>query len=164
MTGAYCSLQLPTWRRHRKGSQTLPRGARDRTRSSRFKLQQGKFPLDTRKKKNLLRVVTHWNRCPETHLWKHPWRFWAGGWARWSPKFPLKGQHSVILHTALHQLSFRCPDMQHCTHPETVTRLTQVMCIDQYFVNPHIYRGLIYIHMHKNIPISICIYDIFHSN
>jgi len=57
------AFQYLKWAYRKDGENICSRACCDRTRSNGFKLREGRFRLDIRKK-FFMRVVKHWNRLP----------------------------------------------------------------------------------------------------
>ena len=62
------------------GERLLSRACSDRPRVNGFKLKDGRFKLDLRKKCFMVRVVRHCPRLPEGWSMSHPWRQSRSGW------------------------------------------------------------------------------------
>ena len=60
----YSSLPVPGGAYREAGEGLLIRACCERTRGNGFKLEEGRFRLDIRKKLFIVRVMRHWNRLP----------------------------------------------------------------------------------------------------
>jgi len=60
----YSSLPVPGGTYRKDGENIFGRACCDGTRSNGFKLREGRYRLDMRKKFFTLRVLKHWNRLP----------------------------------------------------------------------------------------------------
>ncbi|KAK4826726.1 hypothetical protein QYF61_010979 [Mycteria americana] len=58
------AFQYLTGTYRKEGERPFSKACHDRTRSNGFKLREGRFRLDLRKKLFTMRVVSHWNRLP----------------------------------------------------------------------------------------------------
>jgi len=101
----------------KSGKEVFVRECKDRTRHNGFKLKEGRFRLDIRKKLFTLRMLRHRRGCPEKLWLPHPWKcsrpgwmglgatwssgrcpcLWQGGWSRMIFKVPSNPNHSMIL-------------------------------------------------------------------
>jgi len=68
-------------RAYRKdGENIFSKSCCNKTGSYGFKLREGRFRLEIRKKFFMIRVVKHWNRLPREVVEAHPWKHSRSGW------------------------------------------------------------------------------------
>ena len=74
------AFQYLTGACRRDGEGPFKRECRDRMRGNSFKLKEGRFRFDIRKKFFTVRVVRHWTGCSEKLWMPHPWQCSRPGW------------------------------------------------------------------------------------